>query len=1025
MGFSDKNFNELLEYGYSEILDTYPFYAVGWKYIPKFGKNIEKRVNHLVQLNPDKVKADNETLFFYYLNTLYFGYLYGVNHLNYIGADSNNYKPIAGHFYDMFGEDYHLNTPSYGPLRKADVYILAKSPSYNEELSRRNFTGDFGELLFDTLQELEIDPEAFNNFYLANLSRIYSKSTAVHKEAVRDFSPLVEEEIRILQPEIILCIGTDALKYFARVSITNANREPIDYKYNYFDKYTSEEKVIESTVTAIPLTALHEYSDYLIFRKSLKNFVNYVYFEEPRPDNTFDYTVISNESDLKELINTILSKPELVRVSIDLEWHGRIPTDSDAFIRIVSLAYTSDHAYLIELYDEESNYIFDGNIENVGEELNRLFDPDNNVQIIGHNFISDTIWMESIGVDVVRKFIFPEKEEDIYNPDYPGIFDTIIAHHAYDETATFDLETSCEYLLDVQAWSTELEKFISEYCKKNKIKRKQLHGFGPIPKEILYPYGAQDAIHTFNLAKIHREGLNKDRFGNNCWKAYWINMRALPGFLEMHRTGILVDKDRLEDISKIFINKLEELEKSFRLQIGDENFNFRSYKQVIPLLFGKDYVADRNYNADTEDNKICFNLSPIKTAGQNSLPWEDRYRGVINPATDLETCEYLIPNEPRVSTLRQLKILDQAIKNDLKPPDEGFEYEGEKIYSGGLASFVCENGRIHPQYAPLNETGRCRCSNPNLQNLAKTRESDYSEILGDDYVYTIRSIFKSDIDLGYALLEVDFSGAELLVLGVSADDKLLIEDYYRSNLPEDHPDHMDIHSKVATLAFKLDCPPSKKGLEEAGKKDLRICAKRIIFGLNYGRSANSCYLQLKASGMDISLEDTQKVIDTIYNRYSNVHAFQENVKKRVESPGWLCNCFGRYRRFWRSRSRELIAKMQREALNFPCQSGVADAVSQVMYHLYYHPRKDEIGYKLILHNHDAISLLVPIKHLDEVENDIVKECFVDKVKLRPCNLDGIIYPNSPVYNFNVDSSVCIRWDEPISREELYNVATTT
>jgi DNA polymerase I-like protein with 3'-5' exonuclease and polymerase domains len=94
-------------------------------------------------------------------------------------------------------------------------------------------------------------------------------------------------------------------------------------------------------------------------------------------------------------------------------------------------------------------------------------------------------------------------------------------------------------------------------------------------------------------------------------------------------------------------------------------------------------------------------------------------------------------------------------------------------------------------------------------------------------------------------IESDLKGAELAVLAWLSQDQSFIEHVRRNNLPEDHPDHYDIHSQQAVRAFRLTgIEPTKHGMKAAGKS-LRVAAKNVNFGIPYGRGAEAIARQCK------------------------------------------------------------------------------------------------------------------------------------------------------------------------------------
>jgi DNA polymerase I-like protein with 3'-5' exonuclease and polymerase domains len=239
----------------------------------------------------------------------------------------------------------------------------------------------------------------------------------------------------------------------------------------------------------------------------------------------------------------------------------------------------------------------------------------------------------------------------------------------------------------------------------------------------------------------------------------------------------------------------------------------------------------------------------------------------------------------------------------------------------------------------------------------------------------------------------------------------------RANLPDGDPNQYDIHSNVAVKAFRLDCPASKAGLKAIGRAGLRIAAKNIIFGVGYGRSAEACSRQAQEEGVDVTTADAQAIIEAIFEMYSGIPRLQDQLRERVLSHGWMRTYFGRLRRVYQTDDEAVLSAQQREFLNFPMQALVADAMSQALHYLYTHPRKAELGYKIVLQLHDSVMLEVPIRSLDTVYSGIIPECLEQRVGFKSCNLAGVPHKDSPVYHFGADRKVCFRWGESLSWDD--------
>ena len=149
---------------------------------------------------------------------------------------------------------------------------------------------------------------------------------------------------------------------------------------------------------------------------------------------------------------------------------------------------------------------------------------------------------------------------------------------------------------------------------------------------------------------------------------------------------------------------------------------------------------------------------------------------------------------------------------------------------------------------------------------SKRRENDYKRILQDRYQYKIRSFLTSNMDATRGPVTV-LVEATIKVPNCSAwlrrRDYAMIDHCLRSALPEDHPNHYDIHSNVAVRAFHLDCEPTKRGLESINRTDLRVGANNVIFGGGYGRSAEAISRQAQEEGVTMSEAEAENN----YERY--------------------------------------------------------------------------------------------------------------------------------------------------------------
>jgi hypothetical protein len=127
-------------------------------------------------------------------------------------------------------------------------------------------------------------------------------------------------------------------------------------------------------------------------------------------------------------------------------------------------------------------------------------------------------------------------------------------------------------------------------------------------------------------------------------------------------------------------------------QVGIDGFNPSSVAQVKDLLFNK------------------LGLTPIKTS--DGKAWAD-YVGnqamdddtQVSASTDKSVLEMLQDKHPLVKALLQFRRIDQSCKTWLRYKNE----DGE----GGIPGEMWEDGKLHPRYSLLTQTGRWRVSSPN------------------------------------------------------------------------------------------------------------------------------------------------------------------------------------------------------------------------------------------------------------------------------------------------------------------------
>ena len=189
-----------------------------------------------------------------------------------------------------------------------------------------------------------------------------------------------------------------------------------------------------------------------------------------------------------------------------------------------------------------------------------------------------------------------------------------------------------------------------------------------------------------------------------------------------------------------------------------------------------------------------------------------------------------------------------------------------------VSDFVKRDGRLHPSYN-LHGTSSFRISgeNPNLTQLPRPKHG-----------YNLRQCYT--VDDGYVFIALDFSSAEVKVLGAMSKDPSLLKAI---------ADGMDFHSYsaarlngipydefVAILADKTN-PLAKK------YKQMRQTAKGLTFGVLYGSTANGVALNL-----GISLAQAEELIRLYFDNFPKIKDYIERTHLMSKWNHYLVSPFG-------------------------------------------------------------------------------------------------------------------------------------
>ena len=391
-----------------------------------------------------------------------------------------------------------------------------------------------------------------------------------------------------------------------------------------------------------------------------------------------EYKLIETEEDARKLFDFFITKQILC---LDTETTSINPIDAE----LVGLSFSVEEgkAFYVAIPAEREK----------AERIVNIFKPlyeNTKILKIGQNIKYDMEVLMNYGVRLAAP-----------------MFDTMLAHYVLQPEQKHNMDILAETLLNYQ--TIHIDELIGPKGKTQKNMR-------DISPADICDYAAEDADITLRLYNVLKPRLKEadveDLFYN-------IEMPLVPVLAEMEMNGVLLDTNALAETSKVFTDRMTQIEKNI-YELAGHQFNIASPKQVGEVLFGEMKIVDK----------------PKKT----------------------KTGQYVTSEE----VLQQLRSKAPIV-------DHILEHRGLKkllgTYVDALPKLINPHtGHIHTSFnQAVTATGRLSSSDPNLQNIP-VRGEDGKEI---------RKCFIPEP--GCLFFSADYSQIELRVMAHLSGDKNMIE----------------------------------------------------------------------------------------------------------------------------------------------------------------------------------------------------------------------------------------------------------
>ena len=394
-------------------------------------------------------------------------------------------------------------------------------------------------------------------------------------------------------------------------------------------------------------------------------------------DVNHNYKLVENEKDAEDLYDFLRTNEILV---LDTETTSTNPIDAE----LVGLSFA--------VKENEAFYVAIPSNRQEAEKFVNIFKSlyeNPKILKIGQNIKYDLEVLRNYGVELKG-----------------ALWDTMIAHYLIQPELRHNMDYMAETLLNYK--TIHIDELIGPKGKNQKSMR-------DLPPTLVYEYACEDADVTLKLKNVLEPKLKESGVEH---LFYDIEMPLVPVLAEMEMNGVCIDTDSLNETSKIFTNRMQELEQRI-YELAGEQFNIASPKQVGDILFGKMKIIDK----------------PKKT----------------------KTGQFVTNEE----VLMQLKHKSEIVEDILN-------HRGLKkllgTYIDALPKLINpRTGHIHTSFnQTITATGRLSSSDPNLQNIP---------IRGEDG----KEIRKAFIpEPGCLFFSADYSQIELRVMAhLSQDENMM------------------------------------------------------------------------------------------------------------------------------------------------------------------------------------------------------------------------------------------------------------
>lgn len=183
------------------------------------------------------------------------------------------------------------------------------------------------------------------------------------------------------------------------------------------------------------------------------------------------------------------------------------------------------------------------------------------------------------------------------------------------------------------------------------------------------------------------------------------------------------------------------------------------------------------------------------------------------------------------------------------------------------------------------------------------------------------------------------------------------------NMQHAYQSGSDLHSKTTELLFG-----DTSNLSHDEQKRLRTNSKSANFGFLYGMVAKTFVLYAKGYGLNLTLEDSEKIREDFFNAYPTLLEWHEECKDYARTYGYIKSPIGRKRWFKNIHSNNFALRSadERQAINSPVQGFGSDLCTSALADIVFSEELDHSRFNVLGSVHDAILFEIRDDYVDEL-----------------------------------------------------------